>query len=112
MTGVNDALHNNDAATSAVAPRNVVDVYDEERAEEDEEEEEEGGEVVEQDGEKGDGKGRFSLGQEHTSRSIRERREGSEWPPDHQSNCNRVVEPAHRKPEKHLIRNMFPLLTL
>ena len=33
-------------------------------------------------------------------------------PLGHRSNCNRVVEPAHRKTQKHLIRNMFPLLML
>ena len=97
-------------AQSAAAPRNIVDVDDDEREEEDEEKEE-GGEGKEEEVVEGAGVGRFCLGQEHDCRAVR-KREGSELPPDYQSNYSMVVEPAHRKTYKPSNRDMFPLLML
>ena len=72
----NDALDQRPAG----APRNVIDVDNNEQEEEEDERDEGGEGEEEQEEEEGEGEGRFCLGQEHDSRAVREL-EGSEWPP-------------------------------
>ena len=66
----------------ATAPRNVIEVDDDEQAEEEDARDEGGEGQEEQEEEEGEGERRFCLGQEHDSRAVRER-EGSEWPLDY-----------------------------